>query len=99
MSRYEGQDRYQFQSRPVKVCRWLRHMPLAYALAVYHVARWGLHGFQVMPGTEYDWSPSRREMFTHIFQMCVSRAQYDMGAWCSMEEVLEDYRAKAQQEN
>ena len=85
-------DRYQYQSRPVRLYRWLRYMPLGYVKAGWYIILWVLHGCPI--DESVCESTTYRAMIQNIYQVCVARAQFKMEYYYTLEELLAGMNTK-----
>jgi hypothetical protein len=84
-------DRYQFQSWPVRVYRWLRWKPLYATIAAWHVLRWLAAGApRIDMGSDEcgEWLLSRWESCKHVWNVSCARAEMKMKHYWTLDEVM-----------
>lgn len=86
--------RYQYQPWYIKLYRQIRHRPVGYLLAVCDIAWWVAKGCKRIKWGN-GFAMSRWEVVKHLWIMNKSSAQYNMGYWYTIEEVISDLLEKA----
>lgn len=90
-------DRYQYQTRFVKACRWLRWRPWFAFLGAWRLIRWaaaGAHPIGLEPDDDFSgWQETRLETATTIWQVTRAEADIKMCHYFTCEEVLADLRS------
>lgn len=85
-------NRYQNQTRIVKILRWLRWTPYYSLLAFWATCRWILSGARI-PFDE-DWCQSRWNYLQHIWLCYQALAQTKMLYYYTLDEMLNDCRGQ-----
>lgn len=88
-------SRYQFQSLPVKLGRWLRHRPKWFAIGIGNVIDWVLRGAKVPPPPHPKIRPRTRwQHAKEIMLQAEVQAAIAMGHVYFTSEILADLEAK-----
>lgn len=87
-------DRYQYQSWPVRAYRWLRWRPFYVAMFVWWFVRWVLTGaktfeFKKSEGWYIDMKVSRRETIDQYWGSFTSLYQYRVKYYYTLDEIRE----------
>lgn len=90
-------NRYQFQSRPVKAIRWLRHKPVSWVVFIWRLLVWARYGCQpvvwTLPGEFPEHRETRWETACSIWGQVKSMCEYRMGHYYTSKEFLAELRA------
>jgi len=87
-------DRYQYQTRLIRACRWLRWYPAYCLFACYLIVKWFVTYYSQVPTSERYWFTSRIEYARHIWRLVTSAAHLKMKFYYTMEEVITNCRNK-----
>lgn len=87
-------DRYQFQPWTIRLCRWLRHMPIAWLCFALWYVRWRLSGRKTT-ALMYPFVFSRNEHVESAWERYSSRALERMGHVYTIKEVRAELRKAA----
>lgn len=95
----DPQDRYQFQTRWKKLCRWLRHRPVGTLAAAGSILAWLATGARVpeetFEGTDKPVWKNRRAVLRFLWNSRQSIADVKMGRWSTIEECMQRLRERA----
>ena len=86
-------DRYQFQNRFIKVCRWLRWKPWYALKSLWAMFMWNWNGARI-PDFERRWFRTKWSYPKHIWTLSMSLADIKMKHMWTLEEVINDVRSK-----
>ena len=92
-------DRYQFQTRFVKICRWLRWMPYWYAWGLVNICQyWAfdrtIPNVTTEDGYTFPMYRSRWDATKSIMTLHKSMAQGKMKHYWSLQEVIADLHSQ-----
>jgi hypothetical protein len=87
-------DRYQYQSRLVRACRWLRWKPLYWILASYVVIKWLIIWQGKIPADDCEWFSNRSEYVKILWRTVNSVADMKMKHCFTFDEILIRCKAK-----
>jgi hypothetical protein len=93
----ELDDRYQCQSRLVRVYRWLRWYPAYCLLACYIIVKWFITYRGKLPAEEREWFLNRSEYVRHLWRLVTSLAHMKMKYYYTLEEVMDSCRKRIQE--
>ena len=80
-------DRYQFQTRIIKIYRWLRWKPWYVLLTTLTIVRWLVTGAKI-PTEEKLWFIMREDYIKHLWTMGMALAECKMKHLYTLEEVI-----------
>jgi hypothetical protein len=96
MTKYEGNDRYQFQPRWVKAYRQVRYRPKWFLYSVGKLLVWLACGARKGDGWPFG---TRHAVAAFIWTEGRSLAAMDMGHYWSHQEMIEELRGRCKPQN
>lgn len=88
MRSYTGRGRYQFQPWYVKAYRWVRWRPVFALRAIVNTLHWLITGARIQRPVAGVLYRSRWAYLRGIWEINKSLAEYNMGAWKTLDECL-----------
>ena len=79
------QTRWEQKSGLEKLALWCTDRPRAYVTALARMALWLAHGVRVD-----EYAPTRREVLRIIWDTEISRSDFRMGRWKTIDEIIRE---------